>query len=149
MPTTPDVDGTDLEIIELLRADARATLSAIGGQVSLSAPAVRRRISRLEELGVITGYRAIVDHAKLGSTIEAFAELRFDGATQVDEIDNAFTDVPELVEAFTIAGDPDALVRVRVNDLDHLKRVIDRIRRSGHVTGTKTLIVLGARRHAG
>ena len=42
-----------------------------------------------------------------------------------------------------MAGDPDALVRVRVNDLDHLKQVIDRIRRSGRVTGTKTLIVLG------
>ena len=52
------------------------------------------------------------------------------------------------MEAFTIAGDTDALLRVRVNDLDHLRRVIDRIRRSSEITSTKTLIVLGARTHA-
>jgi DNA-binding Lrp family transcriptional regulator len=143
------LDAVDTRILELLTEDARRSASEIGRHVNLSPAAAKRRIDRLEELGVITGYRAIVDHAKLGATIEAFAELRFDGATQVDVIDNAFTDIPEVAEAFTIAGDPDALVRVRVNDLDHLKRVIDRIRRTGHITGTKTLIVLGARKHAG
>ena len=53
------------------------------------------------------------------------------------------TMIDPTVEAFTIAGDPDALIRLRVRDLDHLKRVVDTIRRSGRVTGTKTLIVLG------
>ena len=92
---------------------------------------------------MIAGYRAIIDHAKLGARIEAFCEARFEGATQVDDIARTFAHLPELVEAFTIAGDPDAIVRLRVRDLDHLKRVIDTIRRSGRVTGTKTLIVLG------
>ena len=78
--------------------------------------------------------------------LEAFAELRFAPGTQVDDIDRAVADLPELVESFTLAGDPDALVRLRVSDVDHLKRVIDRIRRrrgSAKITGTKTLIVLG------
>lgn len=142
------LDATDRRILELLSEDGRYSASKIGRQVKLSPAAAKRRIDRLERLGVILGYRAILDHTKLGATIEAHVELRFEGTTQVDAIDNAFADIPEVVEAFTIAGDTDALLRVRVNDLDHLRRVIDRIRRSSHITSTKTLIVLGARTHA-
>lgn len=139
-------DETDLRILELLVADGRRSASDIGRLVNLSPSAAKRRIDRLEEAGVIGGYRAVVDYSKLGHAIEAFVELRFAGHTQVDGIDGTFDDMSEVVEAFTVAGDPDALVRLRVSDLDHLKRVIDRIRRSGRVTGTKTLIVLGSRR---
>ena len=141
------LDAVDLRILELLLEDGRRSASEVGRTVSLSPAAAKRRIDKLERLGVIVGYRAVVDHARLGDTIEAFAELRFEGSTQVDDIDNAFADIPELVEAFTLAGDTDALLRLRVGDLDHLKRVIDRIRRTQGVTGTKTLIVLGATRN--
>lgn len=140
----PSIDDLDYSILELLMEDGRRSASDIGRRISLSPAAVKRRIDRLEALDVITGYRAVIDHARLGSAIEAFAELRFEGSTQVDDIDSAFANLPELVEGFTVAGDPDALVRLRVSDLEHLKRVIDRIRRSGRVTGTKTLIVLGS-----
>jgi DNA-binding Lrp family transcriptional regulator len=138
------LDDIDRTIVQLLVEDGRRSASEIGRSVNLSPAAVKRRIDRLEAEGIITGYRAVIDHAQLGTVIEAFAELRFDGATQVDEIDSAFATLPELVEGFTVAGDPDALVRLRVTDLEHLKRVIDRIRRTGNVTGTKTLIVLGS-----
>jgi Lrp/AsnC family transcriptional regulator, leucine-responsive regulatory protein len=137
------VDQTDHRIIELLVADGRRSASEVGRLVNLSPAAAKRRIDRLESAGVIKGYRAVVDHSKLGASIEAFAELRFQGHTQVDDIEDTVGDIPEVVEAFTIAGDPDAIVRLRVSDLDNLKRVIDRIRRSGRVDGTKTLIVLG------
>lgn len=138
------LDEVDHRIIALLVENGRRTATDVGRATGLSAAAAKRRIDRLEQLGVILGYNAVVDHSLLGNAIEAFVELRFAGATQVDEIDHAFVDLPELVEGFTIAGDPDALVRLRVADLDHLKRVIDRIRRGAGVTGTKTLIVLGA-----
>jgi Lrp/AsnC family leucine-responsive transcriptional regulator len=138
-----DLDKVDEAILDLLVEDGRRSASEVGRRVGLSPAAAKRRIDRLEELGVITGYRAVLDHEKLGRNIEAFTELRFAGATQVGDIDRTVADLPELVEAFTIAGDPDALVRLRVTDLDHLKRVIDRIRRTGKITGTKTLIVLG------
>ena len=140
----PEVDDLDRSIVGLLLDDGRRSASEIGRQVGLSPAAAKRRIDRLESLGVITGYTAVLDHTKLGSDVEAFTELRFTGTTQVADIAGTVADLPELVEAFTIAGDPDALVRLRVSDLDHLKRVIDRIRRSGKVTGTKTLIVLGS-----
>jgi Lrp/AsnC family leucine-responsive transcriptional regulator len=142
------LDPLDHQILGLLVEDGRRSASEVGRQVGLSPAAAKRRIDRLEQIGVIAGYRAVLDHAKLGSTIEAFTELRFAGTTQVADIDRAVADLPEVVEAFTTAGDPDALVRMRVTDLDHLKRVVDRIRRTGKVTGTKTLIVLGSTRGA-
>ncbi|MSO58577.1 MAG: Lrp/AsnC family transcriptional regulator [Thermoleophilia bacterium] len=137
-------DNLDEQILGLLGADGRRSASDIGRSVGLSPAAAKRRIDRLETLGVITGYRAVIDHSRLAGGIEAFVELRFSGTTQVDEIDGAVAGLPEVVEAFTVAGDPDALVRLRVRDLEHLKRVIDRIRRTGRVTGTKALIVLSA-----
>lgn len=137
------LDGIDARIIALLSQDARRSASDIGRAVGLSPAATKRRIDRLEQTGIIRSYTTVLDHARLGGQIEAFIELRFRGTAQVDEISGTVGDLPELVEAFTIAGDPDALVRLRVRSLDHLKGVIDRIRRSGKVTGTKTLIVLG------
>lgn len=138
-----DLDGTDLEILRLLEEDARRSLADIGRVVSLSAPAVKRRMDRLEDLGVITGYTITVDHALLGRPLEAFAELRFTGTTKVDDIATIADGLPEVRTVFTIAGDPDALVWIRVRDVQDLKRVIDQLRRTGKVVGTKTLMVLG------
>jgi Lrp/AsnC family leucine-responsive transcriptional regulator len=140
----PILDGTDEEILELLRLDARRSVADIARRVSLSPPAVGRRIERLERERVITGYTVQVDHAKLGRPLEAFTELRFAGMTPVDEIETIAQGVPEVEAVFTTAGDPDALVWMRVRDVADLKRVVDLLRRSGRVTGTKTLMVLGA-----
>jgi len=138
-----EIDDTDLEIIELLRSDARRTLADIAERVSLSAPAVKRRVDRLEREGVIMGYTVLVDHAMLGQPLQAFTELRFAGNSTVDEIAAIAQDIPEVQTIFTTAGDPDALAWIRVRDVEDLKRVIDLLRRSGRVTGTKTLMVLG------
>lgn len=141
---TPEIDATDLEIIELLRADARRTLADVAERVSLSAPAVKRRVDRLERDGVIKGYTVLVDHALLGRPLQAFTELRFAGNLPVDQIAGIAEGIPEVQTIFTTAGDPDALAWIRVRDVDDLKRVIDLLRRSGRVTGTKTLMVLGS-----
>jgi Lrp/AsnC family transcriptional regulator, leucine-responsive regulatory protein len=142
--TETDLDGTDREILELLRADARRTIADIAERVSMSAPAVKRRIDRLESLGVIVGYTTVVDYAKLGSPLQAFVELRFVGNTKVADIAGVANGLPEVEAVFTIAGDPDALVSLRVRDVAHLITVIDQLRRTGRITGTKTLMVLDA-----
>ena len=139
----PELDATDLEIIELLRQDARRTLADVAERVSLSAPAVKRRVDRLERERVITGYTVQVDHALLGRPLQAFTELRFAGNLPVDQIAGIADGIPEVQTIFTTAGDPDALAWIRVRDVEDLKRVIDLLRRSGRVTGTKTLMVLG------
>ena len=144
MVTTPpyNVDAIDGRILGLLEENARQTFGEIGRKVGLPAPAVKRRIDRLETSGVIRGYTTIVDHARLGEPVEAFAELRFAGSTRVDDIEEIALDAPEIKAIFTVAGDPDALAWIRVSDVQNLKRVIDRLRSSGKVTGTKTLMVL-------
>jgi Lrp/AsnC family leucine-responsive transcriptional regulator len=139
----PILDATDRTILDLLAENARRTLGDIGVRVGLSAPAVKRRIDRLEAGGVILGYTTRVDHAKLGRPLEAFTELRFSGDARVDAIAGIADEIAEVQAVFTIAGDPDALAWIRVSDVHELKHVIDRLRGSGDVIGTKTLIVLG------
>lgn len=136
------LDPTDREIVTLLERDARRTLVDIGGRVGLSSPAVKRRIARLEADGVIEGYTIRVDHARLGRPLQAFVELRFAGNIGVDDIAGTAAGEAEVEAVFTIAGDPDAIALVRAADVVHLKRVIDHLRRSGRVTGTKTLMVI-------
>ncbi|AQZ70819.1 Transcriptional regulator, AsnC family [[Actinomadura] parvosata subsp. kistnae] len=140
----PELDEIDHRVLRLLREDGRRTFSEMAECIGLSVAAVKRRVDRLKELGVITGFTVQIDYAKLGWGIEAFTELRYPGTTPVAEIIRTATDVPEVQAVFTIAGDPDALIHVRVRDLGHLQQVIDRLRRAGDVTGTKTLLVLGS-----
>jgi Lrp/AsnC family transcriptional regulator, leucine-responsive regulatory protein len=139
-----ELDGTDYEIVALLAANARRSLADIAGRVSLSAPAVKRRIDRLEADGVITGYTINVDHARLGHPLEAFIELRFLGSTHVHDLTSTVAGVESVRGAWTLAGDPDMLVRVRVKSVNQLKDVVNDLRKSGRVTGTKTMMVLDA-----
>jgi Lrp/AsnC family transcriptional regulator, leucine-responsive regulatory protein len=138
----PQPDDIDLALVQRLVVDGRARLADLGKAVGLSAPAVKRRMDRLEAEGVITGYTAIVDNRRLGRPLEAFAQLTFLGTTKVSDIARIARDIPEVEAVYTTAGDPDALVHLRVRDVDHLRSAIDFLRRSGKVTGTKTLMVL-------
>ena len=141
MPTVA-LDGTDHEILSLLTEDGRRTIADIADRVSLSPAATKRRVDRLQRLRVITGYTAVVDWARLGWPLEAFTELRFAGNAQVEDIEATAAAAQEIQAVYMIAGDPDALVHIRAQDVRHLKDVIDRLRHSGKVTGTKTLMVL-------
>lgn len=138
------LDETDHRLLRLLQADGRRTFSEMAPEVGLSVAAVKRRIDRMREAGVITGFTVQVDHAKLGWGIEAFTELRYAGTTSVKDILASTTRTPEVQAVFTIAGDLDALVHMRVRDINHLQEVIDRLRGSGKVIGTRTLMVLGS-----
>ena len=141
--TTVALDGTDYEILGLLTEDGRRTVADIAGRISLSSAATKRRIDRLQRVGVIRGYTAVIDYARLGWPLEAFIELRFAGNAHVDDIEATAATAQEIQAVYTIAGDPDAIVHIRAQDVPHLKRVIDRLRHTGKVTGTKTLMVLG------
>ena len=142
-----DLDPTDRKILDALAGDARRSASEVGRIVGLSPPSAKRRIERLEEAGFIRGYTTVLDHRLLDGRIDAFIELRFAPGTQVADIDASVIHLPEVFESFTLAGDPDALAHVRVRDLNHLKDVVDRIRRGrrggAKVVATRTMIVLG------
>jgi Lrp/AsnC family leucine-responsive transcriptional regulator len=138
------IDDTDRAILELLREDARRTIADIATRVNLSPAPVKRRIDRLERCGVIAGYTVVLDHANLEGSLEAFTEIRFTGDTDVTHILESASRLPEVDEVFAIAGDPDALVRVRADSVEHLQQVINQLRRDSSIVGTKTLMVLGA-----
>lgn len=93
--------------------------------VSLSVTAVKRRIDRMREIGVITGFTVQIDHARLGWSIEAFTELRYTGRSRVSDIVDSTSKIPEVQAVYDIAGDPDALIHGRVRDVAHLREVID------------------------
>ncbi|HET9076988.1 MAG TPA: Lrp/AsnC family transcriptional regulator [Acidimicrobiales bacterium] len=142
MPGRTELDQIDWQILDLLQADGRRSLSDIGQRIGLSTSAVKRRVDRLESSGVITGYTAIVDHRQVGRTLEAFTELRFSGNASVEEIRAALADLPEAMATFVTAGDPDAVVWLRVDGPEGLRRTIETLRRGGKVIGTKTLMVM-------
>jgi Lrp/AsnC family leucine-responsive transcriptional regulator len=144
MAETVRLDEIDRAIIRLLLANGRRSVSDIARHVALSPAPVARRIDRLERRGIIVGYTALVNQSQVEVGFEAFTELRFPGSTNVEVISRAATTVPEVVEVFTVAGDPDALVRIRVDSLTHLQQVVDRLRRNSDVIGTKTLVVLSS-----
>lgn len=139
-----DLDSIDRRLVGLLRQDGRRSYSDMARSIGMSVAAVKRRVDRLQHDGVISGFTAQIDHARLGWTVQAFAEVRFTGRTSVDDIIRIASSVPEVQAVHTLAGDPDALVQIRARDLPHLKLVIDQLRGAGAVTGTRTLMVLGS-----
>ncbi|GAA3388445.1 Lrp/AsnC family transcriptional regulator [Cryptosporangium minutisporangium] len=141
--TTSEIDEIDERLLTLLREDGRRTYSDMASTVGLSVAAVKRRVDRMREIGVITGFTVQVDYARLGWGIEAFTELRYTGRTRVSEIVASASKVPAVQAIYGIAGDPDALIYLRARDVAHLRETIDTLRNAGPVTGTKTLMVVG------
>jgi DNA-binding Lrp family transcriptional regulator len=136
------IDGTDQRIIASLVADARTSYAEIGAVVSLSAPAVKRRVDRLRAAGVIRGYTAVIDPAAVGWTTEAFVELFCTGRTTPTQITLATRRHPEVVGAYTVSGEADALVHLRAADIAHLEQALERLRAEPFVTSTRSMIVL-------
>ena len=136
------IDDIDRRIIALLRDDARRSFQDIGSRVSLSAPAVKRRVDRLEASGVIVGYAAIVDPAAVGDRLEAFVELYCADNVAPGDLLASVADLDAVVAAHTVAGDADAVVRVRVEGIEALERVIEQLRRDPMVMRTRTMVAL-------
>src|ERR1700754_121903 len=136
------MDAVDQRIVALLVADARASYSEIGAKVSLSAPAVKRRVDRLRTDGVIKGFTTIIEPSAVGWTTEAFVELFCTGRTPPAQITVAARRHPEVVGAYTVSGEADALVHLRAADIAHLEQALERIRAEPFVTSTRSMIVL-------
>ena len=136
------LDELDRKILEELERDGRATLADVGAAVGLSASAVKRRVDRLESTGVIVGYAAIVDPAAIGDRLDAFIELYCADSVAPGDLLSAVTELDAVVAAHTVAGDADAVVRVRVEGIEELERTIERLRRDPKVTRTRTMVAL-------
>jgi DNA-binding Lrp family transcriptional regulator len=136
------MDRIDRRIVALLQENSRHSFREIGQQVGLSAPAVKRRVDRLEAEGVITGYGAAVDPEAFGLHTHAFVALFCEGRMSGSDVRAAVADHPEVVGAYTIAGEASAILHVRAQDTKHLEEALERIRDVPGVLRTQTQIVL-------
>ncbi len=139
---TRPLDDVDRRIVALLSENAKLTFSQIGSEVSLSATAVKRRVDRLERDGVIVGYRAVIGPGTLGPAVETVMEIYCADRTSPADMHASLHGVDEIVTAFTVSGEPDALVRARVESIDHLEKLVERLRRDPNIVRTRTMIVL-------
>jgi Lrp/AsnC family transcriptional regulator, leucine-responsive regulatory protein len=136
------MDAFDREILALLVEDGRRTYDDIGRRVSLSAPAVKRRVDRLRGQGALRGFTAVIDHAALGDHTEALLELFFAPGTPLEQVGEILRAHPEVVEAWSVTGDADALARVRTRDNADLERLIMALQHDGLVQRTRSQVVL-------
>ena len=136
------MDDIDRQIVALLRQDARRSYQSIGQRVSLSAPAVKRRVDRLEADGVIRGYSARVDPGRFGWSTHAHVALFCEGRMSAGEVRDAVFAHPEVAAAYTVAGEASAMLHVRAQDTSHLEQALERIRDHPGVARTQTQIVL-------
>lgn len=136
------MDDIDREIIAYLTRDGRASFRAVGAAVGLSASATKRRVDRLVDDGVIEGFSAQVDPHVLGWTTDVFVSIFASGNIPPERIRTAIARVPEVHAAYTVTGDADALLHVRVRDTRHLEEVLEAIRREPFVAQTRSLVVL-------
>ncbi len=136
------MDATDRQILALLVDDGRRTYDDVARHVALSAPAVKRRVDKLRSRGALRGFTAVVDHAALGDQTEALIELFFAPGTPLDDVATTLRRHPEVVEAWSVTGEADAIARVRTRDNGDLERVIIELQRDGLVERTRSQVVL-------
>ncbi|MGW3467508.1 Lrp/AsnC family transcriptional regulator [Saccharopolyspora sp. NPDC000995] len=136
------MDALDQRIISQLVADARASYAEIGAEVGLSAPAVKRRVDKLLDLGVLQGFTAVVDPEALGWGTEAFVEVHCEGNVPADRIRVGLEPLPEVVAAYTVSGQADAIVHLRAANIHHLEEAMERLRSVDFVSRTVSTVVL-------
>ena len=136
------MDALDRQILALLVDDGRRTFDDIAQRVALSPPAVKRRVDKLRARGALRGFTAVVDHAALGDHTEALLELFFAPGTLLDQVARTLERFPEVVEAWSVTGEADAIARVRTRDNADLERVIMALQKDGLVQRTRSQVVL-------
>lgn len=140
-----DLDAIDRRILAALVADARKPVAEIARQVGLSKTPVAARIRRMEEAGLITGYRAILSPIRLGLAHVAFVEVRLSDTREsaLRKFNAAVRAVPEIEECHMIAGGFDYLLKVRSHDIADYRRVMgENISALPFVAATSTYVAM-------
>lgn len=118
------LDATNRRLLDALQADPRASAAELARRVGMSAPAVRERVARLEEAGVIRGYRLDIDPAAIGLPVSAWVRIR-PGPGQLPRIAELAGRTPEVSECHRISGEDCFLLKVHVPAIEALEAVLD------------------------
>jgi Lrp/AsnC family transcriptional regulator, leucine-responsive regulatory protein len=143
MEPRSELDAIDQRLLQALQANGRATYDELAQAVGLSASATLRRVKRLEDAGVISGYVALVEPARVGLPLTAYISVRLAKTSAarnpIDEFAAAVQTWPEVVECAALTGEMDYLLRVLVRDMAHHSRfIMDQLLRHPSVMDCKT-----------
>ena len=126
-------DERNLELIRLLQADPRASISELARRIGMSAPAVKERLTRLEEEGVIAGYRLDLDPKALGWPIMVFLRVR-PMPGQLPRIAELARSLPQVAECHRITGEDCFIMKIHLDALESLDKILDRFLAYGQTT---------------
>lgn len=132
------IDSLNWDILHLLQENARTSFADIGRKVGLTSPAVAERIKKMEDLGVLEGYKAVVSYSKAGYQLRAIVTLK----AFMGKLKPLLQKVPtfkEVINCYRITGDENIIMEVVLNDQLHLERFIDQLIQYGE---TRTNIIL-------
>ena len=136
------LDELDREILGILLKDGRISYRDLGVRVSLSANAAAERLRRLVRLGIITGFHAAVDHARVGRALLALIDVRLPPAMSRATFESSVRCVPGVLSATLMTGNSDYQLRVACKDTDDLDEVIGELREKAGVQETYSRLVL-------
>lgn len=137
------LDEVDLHLLNLLQREGRATQLELSREVGLSQPAVAERIRKLEERGVIIGYAARLDAARVGKDITAFIGVAIEHPKYFESFAKKVMAMPEVLEAHRVAGQDSYLLKVKTENTRTLDQLlVQTLRTIAGVTRTHTTIVL-------
>jgi Lrp/AsnC family leucine-responsive transcriptional regulator len=129
----PEIDRTDRRIIGELLEDGRISLAELGRRVNLSPPAVAERVKRLEQGGIVTGYRAEIDLRKLGYPLTAIVRVK-PSPGQLPRIPELAEQIPEVAECHRITGEDCFYLKIHLRSIDELSGLLDRFLVHGQTT---------------
>lgn len=118
------LDDIDWKVLEELQQNARTPFAELGRRVGLSTPAVAERVRRMEDAGIILGYHAQIDPAKVGLPMQAFIRVNVAG-DKLTKFAQLVRECPEVLECHRVTGSESFIIKVAVSDNNHLEHVID------------------------
>ncbi|NUR62674.1 MAG: Lrp/AsnC family transcriptional regulator [Catenulispora sp.] len=135
------MDDIDRHIVAALVADGRMSYTDLGKLIGLSTSAVHQRVQKLEERGVLRGFRAVVDPEALGLGLTAFISVKPIDPAAPDDVPDRLRDLAEVEDCYSVAGDENYILKVRVGTAGELESLLGRIRTAAEVS-TRTTVVL-------
>jgi Lrp/AsnC family leucine-responsive transcriptional regulator len=135
------VDDIDRHIVAALVADGRMSYTDLGKLIGLSTSAVHQRVQKLEERGVLRGFRAVVDPEALGLSLTAFISVKPIDPAAPDDVPDRLKGLEEVEDCYSVAGDENYILKVRVGTPGELEALLGRIRTAAEVS-TRTTVVL-------
>ena len=144
---TSEIDGFDRKILDVIAVEGRITVTDLSKRIGLSKSPTQARLRRLEETGVVRGYRALFDPILLGRDHVAFVEVKLSDTREsaLATFNAAVTQIPEIEQCHLIAGAFDYLLKVRTSGMGSYRLVLaDRLSTLPHVASTSTYVAMQA-----